>query len=121
VDEPAHQVVPLLEGYRSLLDSDINWRDLWHDLEDVPDANGTPQGVSKGQIPAQPKMCSVPLNMIPVGKKCFRMVGKPWSHVHVLLCAGSLRPGSERRRDRSEMKPTAAQMDPKWASKRTKA
>jgi hypothetical protein len=48
VDEPAHQVAPLLEGYRALLRSEINWRDLWQDLQDVPDANGTPQGVAKG-------------------------------------------------------------------------
>jgi hypothetical protein len=48
VDEPAHQVAPLLEGYRALLRSEISWRDLWQDLQDVPDANGTPQGVAKG-------------------------------------------------------------------------
>jgi len=74
VDEPMHQVKPLLNGYRALLNGDIAPRDFWKDLQEIPDANGAPQGVS----------------------------------------SGSLRPGSERRRGKDEMKLTAAQVDPKW-------
>lgn len=75
VDEPAHQVKPLLEGYHNLLNGKMTARDLWSELQFVPDANGNAQGVS----------------------------------------SGSLRPGSEHGRDKSTMKKTAAQIDPKWA------
>jgi hypothetical protein len=43
----------------------------------------------------------------PTRRKFYKLTPYPWT--------GSLRPGSERRRDKSEMKPTAAQIDPKWS------
>jgi len=50
VDEPAHQVKPLLEGYHSLINGRISARDLWAELQFVPDANGNAQGVSSGSL-----------------------------------------------------------------------
>lgn len=49
VDEPAHVVGPLLQGYRDVLDGGRTPGDLWSWLRTLPDANGRAHGVSPGE------------------------------------------------------------------------
>jgi len=52
VDEPAHVVGPLLQGYRDVLDGSRTPGDLWSWLRTLPDANGRAHGVSPGSLGA---------------------------------------------------------------------
>ena len=50
VDEPAHQVAPLVNGYLDLLRGRIGHKALWTRLEQISDANGRAQGVDAGSL-----------------------------------------------------------------------
>lgn len=50
VDEPAESVADVVGGYRALLNGSIDHRQLWKKLQQVPDANHRPQGVSLGSL-----------------------------------------------------------------------
>jgi len=50
VDEPADAVGPLVERYHGALRGVVSQEELWEFVASVPDANGRPQGVSRGSL-----------------------------------------------------------------------
>jgi len=50
VDEPADAVGPIVEHYHGALRGVVTQQELWEFVASVPDANGHPQGVSRGSL-----------------------------------------------------------------------
>jgi len=50
VDEPADAVGPIVERYHGALHGTMSPQKLWEFVASVPDANGQPQGVSRGSL-----------------------------------------------------------------------
>lgn len=61
VDEPAEQVVPLLQGYRDVLQGNRDAKDLWSSMKDLTDANGNAHGVATGSLEARRERAAVSL------------------------------------------------------------